>query len=33
LPMFWLLYTAIAVAYAILGGQRAAAEPTDTAAL
>lgn len=32
LPMFWLIYTAIAVAYAILGGQRAAAEPPDSAA-
>jgi hypothetical protein len=32
LPMFWLIYMAIAVAYAILGGQRAAAEPPDTTA-
>lgn len=26
-PMFWLVYAAIATAYAFLGGQRAAAEP------
>jgi hypothetical protein len=32
LPMFWLIYGAIAVAYAVLGGQRAAAEPPDTTA-
>lgn len=32
LPMFWLIYAAIAVAYAVLGGQRAAAEPPDTTA-
>jgi hypothetical protein len=32
LPMFWLLYTAVAVAYAVLGGQRAAsAPPSDDA--
>jgi hypothetical protein len=29
LPMFWLIYTAVAVAYAVLGAQRAAAAPRD----
>lgn len=30
LPMFWLIYATIAVAYAVLGGQRAAATPPET---
>lgn len=31
-PLFWLVYAAVAVAYAVLGGQRAAAAPPDDTA-
>jgi hypothetical protein len=28
-PMFWLIYLALAVAYTVLGAQRASAPPSD----